>query len=227
MRIFKNLDEMYKEVERELLHNGLVSQSSTVQDKDVHDNDDFMMKELIGFSYLVSDTSDKDQWLQDRGGSLQWANTDFTERIRPSINPGEAYKIRPVWEEFLHDGKFAYTYSERMTGKISQVIDLLQNKANTRQAVISIYNPDIDDARRGGKMRVPCSMYYQFIARDGKLDVIYNMRSCDFAEHMPYDVWHAAKLRDLIAEQVGLKPGDLIHFIGSLHAFKKDKREIF
>lgn len=218
---------MYSEVERELGHNGLVSQSTTVQDKDVRLDPDYKMKELIGYSYLVKDTSDRDKWLEKLGMNVKWAHDDFQERITSKVNPGEAYKLRGEWSEFIHDGQFAYTYSERMTGKIDQVVNLMANNKNSRQAVISIYNPDIDDLRRGGIKRVPCTMYYQFILRGDKLDVIYNIRSSDFYVHFPYDVWMACQLRDHIAARLGVKPGDFLYFAGSLHCFAKDNREIF
>lgn len=229
MRIFANLEEAYNEIERELKHNGLKSQSSTVQDKHVEDDANYQMKELIGYSYSIKDTSDRDKWLKDRGCSLQWAKADFLERVtnKPG-NPGTAYKYRgDIWNEFLHDGTFSYTYGERLDGKISSVVKLLSENENSRQGVIPIYDSNIDDERRGGIMRVPCSMYYHFIARNGKLDVIYNMRSCDFNTHLPYDLWHAAELRDFIASKLGLQPGELIHQVSSLHAFYKDNKEIF
>lgn len=228
MRIFKTLTEMSNEVEREILHNGLIRQSSTVQDKDVGNKDEYLMKELVGYSFMVAETQDKDKWLEAQGGNLAWAKADFQERIdERGINPGEAYKLRNVWEEFVHDGKFAYTYSERIGYQVADVIKLIEDKENTRQAIIQIYDKNIDNERRGGTMRIPCSMFYQFIPRDGKLDVIYTMRSCDFGEHFKYDIWHAAMLQEVIAGFTDMKVGDLIYFAGSLHMFKKDKKEIF
>lgn len=228
MRIFKTLGEMSKEVEREILHNGLIRESSTVQDKVVLGNDDFTMKELVGYSFMVADTSDRDKWLAEQGGDLTWAQWDFAERVNDTpVNPGEAYKRRDAWAEFLHNGKFSYTYSERLNGQIDDVVDLINAAPNTRQAIIQIYDKNIDNERRNGTMRIPCSMYYQFLPRDGKLDLIYNIRSNDFYEHFKYDIWHAATLNKYIALKTDLKAGDLIYFAGSLHAFKKDKKEIF
>lgn len=229
MRIFKTLDEMYKEVERELKHSGLISQSTTVQDQDVRQDPGYQMKELIGYSYLVKDTSDRDQWLVNLGLNLEWAQKDFIERTSSNINPGEAWKLREsMWSPYIEDtGKFAYSYSERLTSRIDDVVSLMLNNKSSRQAVIPIYNQDIDDSRRGGKQRVPCSMFYQFLERHGKLDVIYVMRSSDLIQHFPYDVWHAAELRDHIAERIKVEPGDLIHFVSSLHVFYKDDKEIF
>lgn len=228
MRIFENLKEMYKEVEREIKHNGIISQSTSVQDKDTRLDERYKMKELIAYSYVVKDTSDRDEWLKSVGKNLEWAKADFKERITPNTNPGEAYKLRgDVWGEFIHDGRFAYTYSERIAKRVDDIISLLKNKKNSRQAVLTVYHPDLDDSKRGGTARVPCSMFYQFVERNGRLDVIYVMRSNDFIEHMPYDVWHAAQLRDYIAEQIGAEPGDLIHFASSLHVYYKDNKEIF
>lgn len=227
MRIFKNLNEMYNELEREIKHNGLISQSTSVQDKDVRTDPDYKMKELIGYSYMVVDTSDRDAWLEGLGKNLTWAKADLEERLAGGINPGEAFKLRDVWSEFVHNGRFQYTYSERLQGQINDVVNLINNNKTTRQAVIPIYDKNLDNANRGGLARIPCSMYYHLIPRNGKLHIIYNMRSCDFAEHMPYDVWMACELRDHVAKQVGMEPGDFIHSISSLHTFYKDNKEIF
>ena len=228
MRIFKNLDEMYREVEREVIHSGLISQSSSVQDLKVNENDDYRMKELIGYSFLVKDTSEKNSWLLSLGKNLEWALTEFQERISDSINPGVAYQFRSdYWDQFLHNGVFSYTYSERLGMQIDGVIKLLKENQNTRQAVLPIYNSLLDNHRRGGEQRVPCSMYYQLMNRNEKLDIIYVMRSNDFYEHLPYDIWLAAELQEYIASKLEVTQGDLIYFSGSLHAFKKNNKDIF
>jgi thymidylate synthase len=85
----------------------------------------------------------------------------------------------------------------------------------------------------GGKARIPCSMYYQFLRRKRNgvevLDCIYTMRSCDFYTHLIYDVWLAMRLQEFIANAVGIESGNFTHFIGSLHAYRRDyeKKGVF
>jgi len=228
MRIFKNCKEMVSEVHRDLFEMGVRVTPKTMQDKKIEGNEDFSTLELSGYSFAIMDTQDLDQMVEDRGLNLKWCYEDLAERLNPEhVNPGEAYKLRGEWEEFVHGGKFAYTYNERLRYQVQDTVRVLQFDHDTRQAVITIYEGEKDALNRGGIKRVPCSMYYQFLVRKGKLDVIYTMRSSDFLTHFPYDIWMAARLRDFIAQEIGVPTGRLVFFSGSLHAYKKDIPETF
>ena len=231
MRIFKTFLECHKEVERELRHSGVIYQSESYQDKDIKDNTEFLTKELIGYSFLVRDPQ-IDDYINELALDRQWIDAEFEERISGlKLNPGEAYKLRSVWDEFIHDGKFAYTYSERIGDQVKDVIRLLSENKSSRHAMIFIYQPEIDNPRRGGKIRIPCSIYYNFFIRkegeQDKLNMIYNIRSNDFATHFPYDLILARMLQEYIAQELAIPTGDLIYQSCSLHVFKKDYEEVF
>ncbi|RPI82621.1 MAG: hypothetical protein EHM34_06640 [Nitrosopumilales archaeon] len=232
MRIFKDFIEAHKEIEREIKHNGIVYQSNTVQDKDVEENENFLTKELIGYSFLVRNP-DTESYISFLELNRKWLADEFIERISQSlVNPGKAWMSREnMWKEFLEDdGTFSYTYSERIGRQIEDVISLLENVPFTRHAIITIYNSEIDNLRRDGKRRVPCSMYYNLFLRDEgglKLHLIYNIRSNDFVNHFPYDIVLARNLQEYIAMRVDVPIGDFIYQGGSLHVFHKDNEEIF
>lgn len=228
MRIFANCKEMMSEVHRDLFEMGVKVTPMTMQDKTIKGLKQFETLEVSGYSFAILETPDLDQMIKDRGLNLEWCYADLEERLTPNhINPGEAYKMRPEWSEFVHNGKFAYTYNERIRYQLEKTIEILKRDKDTRQAVITIYEGEKDSDNRLGVKRVPCSMYYQLLVRDGKLDIIYSMRSSDFMTHFPYDIWMAAKLRDHIAEKIDVPAGKLIFFSGSLHAYRKDIPETF
>jgi thymidylate synthase len=234
MRIYSNPMEMIREVEREMTEMAIGYQSATVQDKDVSENPEFWTNELQGYTYAISDIREGilfpdtgkgfESTLRYMNLSIGWANCEFAERISSTyINPGEAYaELSGLWEPYLHDGRFSYTYNERFREQLSQILDELKKRPNTRQAVLTMYDRHQDLGNRGGLARVPCSMSTQFLIRNGKLDSLYVMRSCDFIKHFAYDVYLACRLQEYVAEQLGLGTGKFVHFIGSLHAFKKD-----
>lgn len=223
MRIYQNCKEMVSETHRDLFEMGVKVTPKTMQDKTVAGLKDFETLELSGYSFAVENTDDLDQMVEDRGLSLKWCYADLKERLnRDHVNPGEAYKLRGEWEEFVHNGQFAYTYNERIRYQLEKTIHTLSFDPDSRQAVLTVYEGAKDSDNRGGLKRVPCSMYYQFLIRKGKLDVIYTMRSSDFMTHFPYDIWMAAKLRDHIAEKLNVEVGRLVFFSGSLHAYRKD-----
>lgn len=235
MRIYKNCLEMVKEVERDLHEMGVIVHPETMQDKAVGDDKGYETKELVGYSYLITSPQTRNEMesLEDVVDYLKlnyeyiWA--EFSDRISTEItNPGKSYLTREnVWKEFLHDGKFAYTYSERIGKRLQEVISQLQVYPNTRQGIVTVFNSALDYPNMNGKARIPCSMHYQFLIRQHKLDVIYVMRSCDFYTHFGYDVLITIMIRNWVAQRIGVQPGNFIHQIGSLHFYKKDKEGVF
>ena len=226
-RIYLNCQEAMNEIKRNLYEMGLEVFPHSMQNKVVQGNDDFSTKELQNECFTIIDTSDKDKIV---GKDLEWCKAEFTERISGlENNPGKAWIIRKsTWEQFLNPlGKMDYTYADRIRTQIDKVITEMKRNNDTRQAIISIHNSDRDIDSLGGKKRIPCSMFYQFMIRlnsDGqkKVNVTYVMRSSDYYTHFKNDIWLAAEMRDYIAAEVGLMPGTLTMFVSSLHMYKKD-----
>jgi thymidylate synthase len=230
MRIFRDCQEAASELKREVSEMGTEVHLQTMQDKDIEGNPDYFTKELLGYSYMIVDPRDKDEMLNafDKLEGKTWAEKEFAERIsQKNLNPGEAWKERQdVWEEFMHDGKFSYTYSERIGDQVQKVIDELKKHPSSRQGIISVWDRQIDIDRLG-KERVPCSMFYQVINRGGKLHMIYTTRSNDVYEHWPYDVWLAIKLQEYISEKTNIKPGRFYQFITSFHTYAYKQKGTF
>lgn len=222
MRIFKNCLEAQKEIERSLFEMGTEVQSYSMQDKVVVHDEDYLTKELQGYSYSILHFDDVDEM---KSLNLNWCLEDFEERIAPGlINPGEAWRLRSeVWEQFLQDNKrFSYSYNERIRMQLELIIDELRLHPTTRQAIIEIHNNIIDIQNIGGQRRIPCSMFYQFLLRDDKLDIYYIMRSCDFITHWANDVWQAINLLIYVSRRIKVDHGKFMHYVTSLHGYKKD-----
>ena len=231
------------ETGRNLWEMGIENRPKTYQNKVIEGNPDFITKELIAESYCLTELPDPD-WLFVYTYTKYWADVEFEERVSGQMqNPGKAWEINPdMWEEFLVDGKFDYTYAERINRLcinkfgneenlartyLHDIIRLLKYDNDTRKAVLSIFDPSRDSGSLDGHARIPCSMYYQFLIRtNGKgekvCNIIYNQRSADFIGHFGDDVYLAWKLMKYVAEKVGVKPGYLFHQIGSLHSYQRD-----
>ena len=231
MRIYGNLKEAYKETERELVEMGVLVHPQTMQDKDIRSDDKFITKELQGYCYMITGEMQHVAISIDAeklGVNMEFIDKEIAERLCSDwVNPGGAYLTRKdIWLEFLHKGKFAYTYNERLRDQVQQILYQLQKNPNTRQAVITFYDRHEDLANMGGIKRIPCSMYYQLLRRPRKgkeeLDLIYTMRSCDLYTHMLYDMMLAMKFQIYMSHLLNIKIGNFTHFIGSLHAYKKD-----
>lgn len=233
MRIYTNPIEMIKEVERDLYEMGITYQSATVQDKKVAGKEAETL-ELYGYAYTLTAWSLDylENMVQYNGNSFQWAMAEEDERLHNIgvINPGHAWKAnKKFWGQFLRDGFFSYFYPERWQQQLPYIIRELELRPNTRQAIMTVYDHHQDLGNFGGRDRVPCSISYQFMIREGKLNCIYYQRSCDFFKFFSTDVFLTIKLLEYVASQIECEAGHFIHFIGSLHAFKNDleAREIF
>lgn len=261
MRIYSNPHEAIREVERDLWEMGIEVLPQTMQDKVVRGDPEYLTKEVRGYSFKIVNwvwniTTIKGimkYFFEDKADDvLTYVLAEFRERVSgKALNPGTSYHHRlELWEEFLHDGKFAYTYSERMAPQLAIILEELKSHPETRQAIISIHsnicpetytnsttnkwpnyvvNQSNDLKNQGGGGRLPCSMYYQLLVRESKVDLIYTMRSCDFLTHFPVDISIALLLQDWFADQLKLGTGTFTYFTGSLHAYAKDmkKRGIF
>lgn len=239
MRIYINADEMIEETKRDLAEMGIVVRPATMQDKYIKGNPDYETRELQNYSYCLLDAKS-----QEIPGVIQpWADAEFQERVTDPwvrcsdgkgypefINPGKAWELRKeVWSEYMHNGKLAYTYNELLwnNDQLTKIINRLKEDPDSRQLWISLWNPEKDPDFLGGISRVPCSLGYAFQVRDGKLNMHYVMRSCDFATHFRNDVYLAIKLLEWVAEKTHYPVGSFTHTIFSLHVYNKDVEGVF
>lgn len=234
MRIYTDCYELMSETGRNLWEMGLLVKPKTYQNKNIEGNEDFETKELICEQYCLT-SLDKMEYLFIYSQAKDWADAEFQERITPYVNPGKAWELRKdLWEQFLINGEFFdYTYSQRLTGVLEYLIDLLKYDPDTRKAIIPIFNGSgyIDTNYYDGSKRIPCSMYYDFLIRENErgekqLNICYHQRSSDFVTHFGNDVYLAFRLMQYIAEKINVKEGYLFHTIDSLHAYKKDWQKL-
>ena len=233
MRIFADFAEAQNEIRRDLAELAVKVQPETMQDKFVADDPDYLTHELSNYDYQVLDP--RDPTVLD-GIHIDWVNQEWEDRLVGDLNPGRSwYKREGIWRQFLerhkgqtfkNDGQFSYTYSERMGGeRITFIIDELREHPHSRQLWLPVWYPV--DAKRRGKRRVPCSLGYWFVQREGRLHISYIMRSCDFATHYANDVALASMLLQFVARKTELEVGTFTHFIGSLHVYAKDVEGVF
>lgn len=119
-------------------------------------------------------------------------------------------------------------------GGLGDVVIMLRDKPLTRQAYLPIFHPEDTGAVNGG--RVPCSLGYHFIRRNGCLHVAYLMRSCDLKRHFADDIYLTVRLALWVLDQLreqdpgnwnSIRPGSFSFFTSSLHIFRNDWQELF
>lgn len=187
-------------------------------------------KELLGVTFRVHDWSDRDEMMKENGLNTLFADYDFKDRISEyPVNPGKAvqfdttgalkphlkYSMDDISKEYPY---LEYTYSERMSYQYKPIIYNLRLNPDSRQSYISIWNPE-RDVHYLEQKRVPCSIGYQFFIREGKLNMIYLMRSLEVSKCIGNDIYTSSRLLEYIAEKVGVEYGFLQFFAASLHIF--------
>jgi len=207
---------------------------------------DLVMYEAMNFNFSCMVSPRLDTLRQQIHPNLPWADDHFQERVGGvPLNPGEQYKNWPYYnpqrfrENFQQgqEAQFTHTYMERLWttprrgiryefGNTQDVIDLLVRDPLTRQAFLPIWFPEDTGVIHEG--RVPCTIGYHFMYREGKLHMWYPIRSCDFVRHFRDDIYLAARfllwmlerLAEVAPEKWGsAKPGLLHMHIWSLHLF--------
>jgi len=96
----------------------------------------------------------------------------------------------------------------------------LRENSDSRRAVCTISNPAVD--WDNASLDIPCTMTYQFLVRDGKLDMITNMRSNDLIKGFPNDTMEFQWIQEIMAGLVGCDLGTYYHIVGSLHIYDSD-----
>lgn len=121
-------------------------------------------------------------------------------------------------------GRLVGAYGPRLRGRrhnaqIANIIRLLKERPDTRQAVIQLF--DRRDLHRG-VADLPCTCTIQFLLRNGKLSAVTYMRSNDAYRGLPHDVYCFTMLQEIVARSVGAELGNYQHVIGSLHLYDRD-----
>ena len=139
-------------------------------------------------------------YLNDNGVSIwdEWADPDG------DLGPIYGYQWRS-WP--TPDGK--------NIDQISNLINQIRSDPSSRRLIVSAWNvTDIS------KMALPpCHCLFQFYVADGKLSCQLYQRSADVFLGVPFNIASYSLLTMMVAQVVGLKPGEFIHTFGDAHLY--------
>ncbi|MEM9986603.1 MAG: thymidylate synthase, partial [Bacteroidota bacterium] len=99
--------------------------------------------------------------------------------------------------------------------QISQLIEGLKNKPNSRRHLVSAWN--VSDV--GDMALPPCHTLFQFYVADGKLSCQLYQRSADLFLGVPFNIASYALLTLMVAQVCDLEPGDFVHTFGDAHIY--------
>jgi thymidylate synthase len=198
-------------------------------------------KEILGHAFSINNPTERVMLLRKRNINIfaQLAETFWMLAGRDDLDWLETYI--PSCKQWSDDGKHwrdAYgprlrqwgaTYESSSCGlqpigvhvdQIKNVIEKLKEDINTRQAVMTIWDPTRDWIR--GSKAYPCNNLIQFIVRNGKLHTFVYVRSNDVMYGFSHnDAFSWSVLQQAIASWIGVSVGKLHWNVGSFHLYEK------
>jgi thymidylate synthase len=124
---------------------------------------------------------------------------------------GKQWVDWPTWR-YRPDG--LYEPGEGIN-QVAEVVRSLRENPGSRRHIIEGWNV----AELDRMALPPCHKTYQFHVADGKLNGLLYQRSCDVALGLPFNLWSAALLQRMLAQQVDLELGELVWMGGDVHLY--------
>ncbi len=140
------------------------------------------------------------RWLQEHGVGIwdEWA--DETGELGPVYGK--------QWRSWA-------TPDGRSIDQIARLIEGLKTTPHSRRHIVTAWNPaDVDDMALP-----PCHCLFQFFVAEGKLSCQLYQRSADVFLGVPFNIASYALLTLMVAQVVGLKPGEFVHSFGDAHLY--------
>jgi thymidylate synthase len=151
-----------------------------------------------------------------------------------------------IWDEWAtEDGDLGPVYGAqwrnwvapdgRRIDQVSQLLRDLKSKPDSRRHIISAWNPALlpdesrspkDNAAMGLQALPPCHTMFQFHVADGRLSCQLYQRSADVFLGVPFNIASYSLLTMMIAQVVGLEPGDFIHTFGDVHIYLNHMEQV-
>lgn len=166
---------------------------------------------------------------QNHKGHKWWMYGEILSELL-NLDPPIMYRYKPELfskhYDLLADGRMQYEYGNRFV-EFNQFVNLhnrLKENPNSKRAVIQIFTP-YDTAP--DRQDVPCTLGYNFLHRDGKLDMTVFMRSWDFFGGLKtYDPALSSFIQQSLCSWLDFKPGTLSFYANSLHYYNRDREQL-
>lgn len=136
--------------------------------------------------------------------------------------------------EYLGEGRAHGAYGPRLRqtfgiDQLERAYNALNNKPDTRQVVLQIYDPKQDLPNEDGSpvdQDIPCNVSSILKVRNGCLEWTQVMRSNDLVLGVPHNFVQFTSLQEIMAGWLDIGVGKYIHISDSLHVYNKDREVV-
>jgi thymidylate synthase len=147
------------------------------------------------------------RWLQEHGVTIwdEWADADG--------ELGPVYGVQ--WRSWP-------TPDGRHIDQISNLLEQLRSNPDSRRLIVSAWNV----GELANMALPPCHAFFQFYVADGRLSCQLYQRSADLFLGVPFNLASYALLTHMVAQQVGLEPGEFVWTGGDCHIYDNHVEQV-
>lgn len=177
--------------------------------------------ECENVTFTVEDTVDTLPTLVGRRPNLRIAAIEALQLIGGVSKPDLVASLSHFYAGLREsDGDYWGAYGKRVAGQYVHVWRKLQTDSDSRQAIITLWDPTLDNEEQ--RKDYPCTIAMGFRIRKGKLNMSVLMRSNDVWLGTCYDVFQFTQLQHTFARVLGIEVGTYAHTAWSLHIYERD-----
>jgi len=205
---FETANEAYEYMHNEIITNGIEFAGT---------------KALFNIGFTIENPTNKVITNKERNWNEEYAAAEWSWYLSgdPRIETlGELYgKIPAIWKRMADENgevNSNYGYQWRRNDQLENVINILKQDPNTRQAAISIYD---GKTIHQYAYDTPCTYAVQFTIVKSKLYMSVYMRSNDLWYGFCNDQYQFASLQEMVAERLNLPVGTYYHHAHNLHLY--------
>jgi len=169
------------------------------------------------------------QYLQEHGVTIwdEWADKDG------NLGPvyGEQWRSWPNWVKERAYAEGTEWLPERMVlrpiDQVAILIEGIRKNPDSRRHIVTAWNPSVVE----DMALPPCHAFFQFWTKeneDGTRSLSCQMyqRSADVFLGVPFNIASYALLTMMVAQVVGMKPGEFIHSFGDVHIYNNHREQV-
>ena len=186
----------------------------------------FKCKELISAQLILTDPKQCLITLKDRKLNYIYLIIEKFMYLSQFQDPEILIAYNKQMQNYLNEeGKFDGAYGDRIAknNQLEWCYNELLKDPDSRRAVVTIH--DATDCNHETKDSA-CTLNWHFMIREGKLDMIVNMRSNDILWGTCLDVPAFSFIQEVMAKWLSIERGKYIHNTSSLHFYDTTEKQI-